>query len=79
MGYKMVQKLVFGFVLLFVVAAGFGVTSAQRGQEADQSLLGYYQKDQCKKGGWKDLGFRNQGQCVSFFASEGRAPGFQAE
>jgi hypothetical protein len=24
-------------------------------------------KDQCKKGGWEALGFRNQGQCVSYF------------
>ena len=25
-------------------------------------------KDQCKKDGWKDFGFKNQGQCVSFVA-----------
>ena len=24
----------------------------------------FYAKDACKKGGWQDLGFRNQGQCV---------------
>ena len=30
-------------------------------------------KDQCKKGGWKDFGvFKNQGDCVSFVASEGK-------
>lgn len=23
-------------------------------------------KDDCKKGGWKDLGFRNQGQCIRY-------------
>ena len=31
-------------------------------------------RDDCKNGGWRTLGdFRNQGQCVSFFASGGRA------
>jgi hypothetical protein len=29
-----------------------------------------YSKDQCKKGGWQALGYRNQGQCVSFFAKQ---------
>lgn len=23
-------------------------------------------KDECKKGGWQDFGFRNQGQCIQF-------------
>lgn len=26
-------------------------------------------KDECKHGGWKNLGFRNQGQCVSHVVS----------
>ena len=29
-------------------------------------------KDACKKGGWVDLGFKNQGQCVSSFASKNK-------
>ena len=30
-------------------------------------------KDDCKKGGWEDYGvFKNQGDCVSFVASQGR-------
>jgi hypothetical protein len=29
-------------------------------------------KDACKHGGWKALGFRNQGQCVSFFEHQTR-------
>ena len=30
-------------------------------------------KDRCKNGGWKDFGwFRNQGDCVSWFATDGR-------
>jgi hypothetical protein len=35
-------------------------------------------KEDCKNGGWKELGFRNQGLCVSSFAtqkSQGNAPG----
>ena len=32
-------------------------------------------KDQCKKGGYENFGFRNQGQCVSFVASDGRSGG----
>jgi hypothetical protein len=32
-------------------------------------------KDQCKKGGWQTFGvFKNQGDCVSFVATEGRNP-----
>jgi hypothetical protein len=23
-------------------------------------------KDQCRGGGWRDFGFRNQGQCIAF-------------
>jgi hypothetical protein len=30
-------------------------------------------KDQCKKGGWRALGFRNQGQCVSFVQANSNA------
>ena len=32
-----------------------------------------YSKDQCKEGGFQALGFKNQGQCVSFFASGGKS------
>jgi hypothetical protein len=32
-------------------------------------------KDQCKNGGWRDFGvFKNQGDCVSFFATGGDNP-----
>ena len=30
-------------------------------------------KDSCKDGGWEELGYRNQGQCVSYFASDGKS------
>ena len=33
------------------------------------------QKDLCKKGGWVDFGvFKNQGDCVSYFATGGKNP-----
>lgn len=34
-------------------------------------------KDECKKGGWQDFDgmFKNQGDCVSFVATDGRNPG----
>ncbi len=32
-------------------------------------------KDQCKNGGWRNFGFRNQGECMSFVASGGRSGG----
>jgi hypothetical protein len=35
-------------------------------------------KDQCKNGGWKNFtspAFKNQGDCVSYFATGGRNPG----
>ena len=38
---------------------------------ADEELT----KDSCKDGGWEDLGYRNQGQCVSYFASDGKSAG----
>lgn len=31
-----------------------------------------YQKEQCKDGGWEEMGYKNQGDCVSHFASDGR-------
>jgi hypothetical protein len=31
-------------------------------------------KDQCKRGGWKAYGFKNQGQCVSFVATGAKNP-----
>jgi alpha-tubulin suppressor-like RCC1 family protein len=32
-------------------------------------------KDDCKKGGWREYGFRNQGQCVASVVRGGRPPG----
>lgn len=37
-------------------------------------VLATPEKDDCKNGGWQTFGdFKNQGQCVSHFASEGRS------
>ena len=30
-------------------------------------------KDDCKRGGWRDLGFRNQGQCIASIVANPRA------
>ena len=39
----------------------------------------HYQKEQCKDGGWQAQGFKNQGECVSYYASGGRSGGPQGE
>jgi hypothetical protein len=31
-------------------------------------------KEQCKNGGWRSVGFKNQGDCVSFVATGGKNP-----
>lgn len=49
----------------------------------DAPILTDFTKDDCKRGGWRDFTgengmpgpFRNQGACVSFFASGGRSGG----
>jgi hypothetical protein len=65
--------------LLF--AAVVGATGALAGSVAlAQSGVGFgtqtdvnaYSKEQCKDGGWQTLGdFKNQGDCVSYFAKGG--------
>jgi hypothetical protein len=68
------------------MASMVGVASAHHSffKLADdrQNLIGYYTKDQCKNGGWKMFKdasghqlFKNQGQCVAFFASGGKVNG----
>jgi hypothetical protein len=72
---------------VITMASGIGVASAHHGwfKMADESRnnnVGYYTKDQCKNGGWRqfkdengNMLFRNQGQCVAFFASGGNVNG----
>lgn len=58
-------------MLAAVLALSLGTTGAQGNSEAAHL---------CQKGGWKalneyhDLGFRNTGDCVSFFAKGGELP-----
>jgi hypothetical protein len=65
------------------MASTVGIASAQHsvfklGDISTVDLSGY-NKDQCKNGGWKNFKdangdplFKNQGQCVAFFASGGK-------
>jgi hypothetical protein len=56
-----------------VVAAVGGISLASAASPppaSPQTNTNGYLKDQCKNGGWVALGFRNQGQCVSFFAKQ---------
>lgn len=69
---------------VITMASGVGVASAHHGwfkmaDEKKDHSTGYYTKDQCKDGGWKQFKdengkplFKNQGQCVAFFASGGK-------
>ena len=70
-------KLLIGLLIVTVASVTTGFATAQK-KPSQANLTGYtgYTKDQCKNGGWETLGFRNQGQCVSYFASGGRAPGY---
>lgn len=55
--------------IIAVANTGSAYVSTQIAYNAESEVSGY-SKEQCKDGGWVDLGFRNQGQCVSFFASD---------
>jgi hypothetical protein len=44
-------------------------------EDAEQPPFASISKDDCKNGGWKDFGvFKNQGDCVSFVATNGKNP-----
>jgi len=68
-------------IALAVVTAGTVATASAHGSSwshrQDVGDLSGYTKDQCKDGGWKnfkdsggDMIFKNQGQCVAFFARQ---------
>ena len=44
-----------------VGTAGLGVANAQHGDSAAMPPS----KEACKNGGWQDLGYKNQGQCIA--------------
>jgi hypothetical protein len=62
--------LVAGVMAVTAVGASSYVSAQSAAQKQGADPNGYA-KDQCKNGGWEALGFRNQGQCVSFFARGG--------
>ena len=58
------------------------VSAAQPSGSSPAAATTGYGKDQCKNGGWKNFKnpdgsqmFKNQGQCVAFFASGGKNNG----
>lgn len=60
-----------------VLGIGLVVDSSWAFGDGEQTVLvrnivvnGATTKDQCKNGGWKDLGYKNQGHCVSGVASK---------
>ena len=63
-------------VVSTLVVVGLSVGAAK----PTQSINGY-SKDQCKNGGWQNMqdangnSFKNQGDCVSYFATGGSNPG----
>lgn len=69
-----VPKAIFALSVVAATAlVGSGsLTNAHRNANS-QSNHGGYGKDQCKDGGWQTMGgFKNQGDCVSFFATGGK-------
>ena len=57
---------------LIAAVGSIAAVSAAPGN-SNPSINGYT-KDQCKNGGWQSLGFKNQGDCVSYFATGGKNP-----
>lgn len=61
------------FVAALGVSAVFAASvSAARQPQTQPVTTSGYTKEQCKNGGFQALGFKNQGQCVSFFAKQQR-------
>jgi len=59
----------FAAVVGVVGTLGGSIALAHNGAGvAQKSDLSVYTKEQCKDGGWMADGFKNQGQCVSYFA-----------
>jgi hypothetical protein len=67
-------------VAVVVLSVGSIATVSAAKPVANADPAGYT-KDQCKKGGWQNFTnpdgtpmFKNQGDCVSFFATGGKNP-----
>lgn len=63
-------KLLVGVLAVTAIAVSSGFAAAHTSPQPQIDLTGYT-KEQCKNGGWKELGFKNQGECVSYFARGG--------
>jgi hypothetical protein len=58
------------------VALGFaGTTYAHGGGQSNPTNGAPTSKADCKRGGWKQYGFRNQGQCVAWVNAHGYGGG----
>jgi hypothetical protein len=68
----LVKVIVTTVVSVFIAGAGVVATTVDTHTKVNANSLAGYSKEQCKHGGWRDLGFKNQGQCVAFFASGGK-------
>lgn len=51
----------------------FGAESDERFDWTEVEVLPAPSKRDCKKGGWRDMGHRNQGQCVASFQASSKA------
>jgi hypothetical protein len=72
----MITNIVVTIAVTIAVTVAAGAAAVAVHQVTDvkvNAAASGYSKDQCKNGGWQNLGFKNQGQCVSFFASGGKA------
>jgi len=62
------KNLALALVSMFSVAVlGLSGTTFAQGQSGDNPTHGApTSKEDCKNGGWKQFGFKNQGQCVKW-------------
>lgn len=73
---SIITKAAFAVSAVAVVgtlAVATGVGAAQVKPVGDIAPVS---KDECKKGGHEDFGFKNQGQCVSYVVHENKANGY---
>lgn len=61
------------FTSLFAIMALLGTALAATPTSPAQATGQPESKAECRDGGWEDLGFSNQGRCISAVASRGRA------
>jgi len=71
---SVISKAVLALGALVATLAIVGTVNAAKPQPVQDKQ---YMMDQCKNGGWKNFPsppgpFKNQGQCVSYFASGGK-------